>query len=441
MHKSKGNAVEPFTVINKYGADPIRWYMLYTSPVWTPLRFDEDGIKEVQSKFFNTLKNTYAFFSMYANIDNIDPKEYDIKYEDMEEIDKWLLSKYNKLVRKVTNSMDNYDLTTSVREIQNFVAEDLSNWYIRRNRRRFWASINDTSKLAVYKVTYDVLVGVCKLIAPFSPFTSEEIYTKLTGNKSVHLADYPKCDETLINEKIESRMDLVRDLISLGRNIREEVKIKVRQPLTEALLDTKNKSLISDLVDLIKEELNVKEVKFISDVENYMNFTVKPNFKEVGRTLGPLIKEFQEKLLNLSIDDISKLQNNEIIKMTIGDKECDITHSMVDIRTNSKEGFDVATDSNNFIIINTELTNDLIMEGIARELVSKVQNMRKAKDFDIADRITLYYNGDDEVTEAVSKFEEFIKNETLSVDIVVKFNLTEEVDLNGHMTYIDVERV
>ena len=441
MHKSKGNAIEPFTVIEKYGADAIRWYMLYTSPVWTPLRFDEDGVKEVSSKFFSTLKNTYNFFAMYANIDNIDPKEYEIKYEELEEIDKWLISKYNKLVKVVTDAMNKFDATIATREIQNFVSEDLSNWYIRRNRRRFWSSENDTSKLAVYKVTYDILVGVCELVAPIAPFTAEEIYTKLTGKESVHLADYPTYNEELINEKIESRMDLVRDLISLGRNIREEVKIKVRQPLSEALIDAKNEELISDLVDLIKEELNVKEVKFIKDVENYMNFTVKPNFKEVGKVFGPLIKEFQEKLLSLDSSDITKLQNGEVIKMTVGDKEYDVDSNYVDIRTNSKEGFDVATDTNNFIILNTELTNDLVMEGIARELVSKVQNLRKSKDFDIADRITLYYNGDDEVTEAVSKFDEFIKNETLSTDIVVKFNLAEEVDLNGHSTQIDVERV
>ena len=441
MHKSKGNAIEPFTVIEKYGADAIRWYMLYTSPVWTPLRFDEDGVKEVSYKFFSTLKNTYNFFAMYANLDNIDPKEYDIDYEDLEEIDKWLISKYNRLVKVVTESMNKFDATIATRTIQNFVVEDLSNWYIRRNRRRFWSSENDTSKLAVYKVTYDVLVGICELIAPIAPFTSEEIYTKLTGKESVHLSNYPVCDEKLINEKIESRMDLVRDLISLGRNIREEVKIKVRQPLSEALIDAKNEDLISDLVDLIKEELNVKDVKFIKDVENYMNFTVKPNFKEVGKVFGPLIKEFQEKLLNLTSSDVTKLQNGEVIKMTVGDKDYDVDSNYVDIRTNSKEGFDVATDTNNFIILNTELTNDLVMEGIARELVSKVQNLRKTKDFDIADRITLYYNGDDEVTEAVTKFEEFIKNETLSVDIQVKFNLTEEVDLNGHTTQIDVERV
>ena len=276
MHKSKGNAVEPFSVIENYGADAIRWYMLYASPVWTPLRFDEDGIKEANSKFFNTLKNTYAFFAMYANIDNIDPKEYHIEYKDYEEIDKWLMSKYSKLVRDVTCAMEEYDLTTSTRLTQNFVVEDLSNWYIRRNRRRFWSGVNDTSKLTVYQVTYDVLVGICKLIAPIVPFISDEIYTNLTGEKSVHLADYPTYDKELINEKIESRMDLVRDLISLGRNIREEAKVKVRQPLSEALIDAKNEKLISDLVGLIKEELNVHEVKFIKDVENYMIVVTLP---------------------------------------------------------------------------------------------------------------------------------------------------------------------
>ena len=441
MHKSKGNAVEPFSVIENYGADAIRWYMLYTSPVWTPLRFDEDGIKEANSKFFNTLKNTYAFFAMYANIDNIDPKEYHIEYKEYEEIDKWLMSKYNKLVRDVTKCMEEYDLTTSTRLIQNFVVEDLSNWYIRRNRRRFWSGVNDTSKLTVYQVTYDVLVGICKLIAPIVPFISDEIYTNLTGEKSVHLANYPVYDKELINEKIESRMDLVRDLISLGRNIREEAKVKVRQPLSEALIDAKNEKLISDLVDLIKEELNVHEVKFIKDVENYMNFTVKPNFKEVGKTFGPLIKEFQTKLANLSDKDILKLQKKETISIKLDNKDYEITHDMVDIRTNSKEGFDVATDSNNFIILNTELTDDLIDEGIARELVSKVQNLRKTKEFDIADRITLYYNADDEVTEAIEKYKDMIMQETLSVDIVVKFNLPNEVDLNGHVTYIDVEQI
>ena len=439
MHKSKGNAVEPFTVLEHYGADPIRWYMLYASPVWTPLRFDEDGIKEIQSKFINTLKNTYTFFQMYANIDSIDPREFNVPYENRTEIDKWLLSKYNKLVKSVTTAMDQYDLTTSVRNIQTFVDEDLSNWYIRRNRRRFWSSTLDDDKKAVYNTTYEVLVGICKLIAPIVPFISEEIYQKLTNEESVHLANYPICDESLINDVIESRMDLVRDLISLGRNIREEVKIKVRQPISEALIDGKNEALIKDLVSLIEEELNVKKVTFITDLNNYMSFTVKPNFKEVGKIFGPKIKEFTELLANLSIEEVNKLQNGEEIEMTISGENYKINSQMIDIRSTSKEGFDVATLNSNFVILNTELTEELILEGIARELISKVQNLRKTKDFEIADRIKLYYNSNEFVDKAIDMYQEFIKNETLSVEITKRDNCPEEVDLNGNIAYIDIE--
>ena len=439
MSKSTGNIIDPIKIMTEYGADAVRWYMLSTSPVWTPLRFDEEGVKEVKSKFFSTLKNTYTFFQMYANIDEIDPKEYDIKYDELEEIDKWLISKYNKLVKDVTAYMDSYDLTMTVRTIQNFVIEDLSNWYIRRNRKRFWASENDNSKLAVYKVTYDILVGLCQLIAPIAPFTSEELYTKLTGQDSVNLTDYPTYEEKYINEKIENRMDLVKNLISLGRNVREEVRIKVRQPISEVLIDAKHKKLIGDLVSLIAEELNVHEVKFISDVENYMNFIVKPNFKEVGKVFGPLIKEFQEKLQKLSNEQVISLSNGNVIKMTIGDKEYDITKDMVDIRTESKEGFDVAADSDSFIIVNTELTDDLIMEGIARELISKVQNLRKTRDFNIADRIILYYDSDEMVVNSVNKFEDFIKGETLSLEIIQRKSNPEIVDLNDHEASIDVE--
>ena len=241
MHKSKGNAIEPFTTIEKYGADTVRWYLAYVSPTWTPLKFDEEGLKEVYSKFFNPFKNTYSFFQTYANVDGVDISKCDVKYEDREEIDKWLISKYNRLVKEVTLGYDAYDLNQVVKLITNFVSEDLSNWYIRRNRDRFWASEMDNSKKSVYITTYEVLCGVCKLAAPVIPFTTEEIYTKLTGEKSVHLTDYPVYDEKLINDKIEEKMDLVRSLISIGRYVREEAKIKVRQPLSEAIIDGKNK--------------------------------------------------------------------------------------------------------------------------------------------------------------------------------------------------------
>ena len=440
MHKSRGNAIEPFTVMEKYGADTIRWYLPYVSPIWTPIKFDEDGLKDVYSKFISTLKNTYNFFAIYANTDDIDPRTFNVKYEKRPEIDKWLLSKYNKLVLNVTNYMDEYDLTNTVRAIQEFVSEDLSNWYIRRNRRRFWSSELDDDKRAVYNTTYEVLSGICKLIAPIVPYVSEEIYQKLTGEESVHLTDYPKANKKYINESIEERMDLVRNLISLGRNIREEVKIKVRQPLSEALIDGKNEELISDLVPLIEEELNVKNVLFINDLDNYMNFMVKPNFKEVGKVFGPKIKLFAEELLKLSTADVTTLQNGGIIKMTLDGEEYEINNTMVDIRTSSKEGFDVATLNNDFIILNTELTKELILEGIAREMVSKVQNLRKTTGFEITDRIHVTYESDSEVEEAVNTHKEFIMNETLALTLEPT-KLDEEVmDLNGHDTKIKVEK-
>ena len=436
MHKSKGNAIEPFTILKNYGADATRFYMLHTSPVWTPLKFDEDGVKEINSKFFNTLKNTYTFFQMYANTDNLDPRDFKVEYKDLEEIDKWLLSKYNKLVKNVTDSFEEYDLNKAVKYLNGFVNEELSNWYIRRNRRRFWASELDNSKKAVYQTTYEVLVGLCKLAAPVVPFTTDEIYTNLTDEESVHLADYPKCDESLIDEAIEKRMDLIRDLISLGRNAREESKVKVRQPISEVILDGKNKSTIEDLIDLVKEELNVKEVNFVDDLSEYMNFEVKPNFKVCGPILGKEIGAFSKELANITNEDITKLDNGE--EVTLGNFK--VTKDMIDVRISSKEGFNAAMENNNFIILNTTLTEELLQEGIARELVSKVQQLRKEKDFNITDRIDILYSENEKLTEVMNSFETFIKNETLCDNFLVKDDLTEDYNLNGIEVKLDVVR-
>ena len=439
MSKSTGNIIDPVSIMTKYGADNIRWYMLYASPVWTPLKFSETGVKEVHSKFFNPLKNTYTFFQTYANIDNINIEECNIPYEEREEIDKWLLSKFNKLVKNVTNYYDEFDLNLVVKEITSFVSDDLSNWYIRRNRNRFWASELDNSKKAVYQTTYEVLVGLCKICAPIIPFTTEEIYTKLTNEESVHLADYPTYDESLINEKVEEKMDLVRDLISLGRNVREEVKIKVRQPINEVILDGKNEQIIGDLVDLIKEELNVKNVIFENDLGKYMNYSVKPNFKVAGPIFGASMKSFTETLTKLATTEIETLNQGNNIKLIVDNKEYVINHELVDIRISSKEGFNVAEENNNFIILDTELTDELIKEGIVRELISKVQNLRKEKNFEIMDRINLYISCDEYILSIVDEYKDMIKKEVLALEIISKENLTYEVDLNGNKAFIDVE--
>ena len=442
MSKSTGNIIDPIKIMEEYGADTVRWYMLYASPVWTPLKFDVEGLKEVHSKFFNPLRNSYNFFAIYANADKItDINTCRVEYNDREDIDKWLLSKYNKLIKEVTEAYDEYDLNKVVKLITDFTSIDLSNWYIRRNRDRFWDNLMTTSKKSVYMTTYEVLLGLSRLIAPIASYTAEEIYTNLTGNTSVHLSDFPVCNEELINLKLEEKMDLVRDLISIGRNVREESKIKVRQPISEILLDKKKEKVIGELTSLIKEELNVKEVIYTDDLSTYMNFMVKPNFKEVGKIFGKNIKEFSDKLLELSNEDINKLENNESIKMSIDNTTYDITKDMVDIRISSKEGFKAMVVGNNFVILNTVITKELENEGLARETISKVQQLRKTMNFDITDRINMYIDATSEYKENIKDYLDMIKDETLTINVYDKDGIEDKVNINDYEVGFVLEKV
>lgn len=442
MSKSTGNIIDPIKIMEEYGADTVRWYMLYASPVWTPLKFDVEGLKEVHSKFFNPLRNSYNFFAIYANADKItDINTCRVEYNDREDIDKWLLSKYNKLIKEVTEAYDEYDLNKVVKLITDFTSIDLSNWYIRRNRDRFWDNLMTTSKKSVYMTTYEVLEGLSKLIAPIASYTAEEIYTNLTGNTSVHLSDFPVCNEELINLKLEEKMDLVRDLISIGRNVREESKIKVRQPISEILLDKKKEKVIGELTSLIKEELNVKEVIYTDDLSTYMNFMVKPNFKEVGKIFGKNIKEFSDKLLELSNEDINKLENNESIKMSIDNTTYDITKDMVDIRISSKDGFKAMVVGNNFVILNTVITKELENEGLARETISKVQQLRKTMNFDITDRINMYIDATSEYKENIKDYLDMIKDETLTINVYDKDGIEDKVNINDYEVGFVLEKV
>lgn len=442
MSKSTGNIIDPIKIMEEYGADTVRWYMLYASPVWTPLKFDVEGLKEVHSKFFNPLRNSYNFFAIYANADKItDINTCRVEYNDREDIDKWLLSKYNKLIKEVTEAYDEYDLNKVVKLITDFTSIDLSNWYIRRNRDRFWDNLMTTSKKSVYMTTYEVLEGLSKLIAPIASYTAEEIYTNLTGNISVHLSDFPICNEELIDLKLEEKMDLVRDLISIGRNVREESKIKVRQPISEILLDKKKEKVIGELTSLIKEELNVKEVIYTDDLSTYMNFMVKPNFKEVGKIFGKNIKEFSDKLLELSNEDINKLENNESIKMSIDNTTYDITKDMVDIRISSKEGFKAMVVGNNFVILNTVITKELENEGLTRETISKVQQLRKTMNFDITDRINMYIDATSEYKENIKDYLDMIKDETLTINVYDKDGIEDKVNINDYEVGFVLEKV
>ena len=414
MSKSTGNIINPEEIMTQYGADPVRYYMLSASPVWTPLKFDVEGVKEVNSKVFSTLKNTYNFFAMYANADKLDTKDF-INNTDYEEIDRWLLSKYNKLVKEVTLAYDEYDLNRVVKPITQFLNEDLSNWYIRRNRRRFWKGELDSSKLSVYKVTYDVLVGISKLIAPVSPYMSEEIYRNLTNEESVHLSNFPKCDESLIDETIETKMDLVRDLISLGRNAREEANVKIRQPLSKVYLDKNIESITKDLVDLIKEELNVKEVEYITDKSKYLSYQVKPNFKEVGKLFGKNIGEFTKFVSELSDSDLNNLEN---IKFNSDGVEYALTNDMLDIRIVQKEGYDAKSDGINFVILDVNITEELRNEGILRDIIRQCQLFRKEAGFNVEDRINIKFESDN--TELINMLNN--NKDIISSELLAKFD-------------------
>ena len=431
MHKSRGNAIAPMPVLEQYGADATRFFMLHTSPVWTPLKFDEDGIKEMIAKFFNTFRNTYNFFSMYANTDNIDPRNYNVKYENLEEIDKWIISKYNKLVKNVTTFMDEYDLNKVTKYLISFVSDDLSNWYIRRNRKRFWTSEIDDSKKGVYQTTYQILVGVCKLLAPICPFVSDEIYCNLTGKESVHLADYPVCDESVINEEIERRMDLVIEFISMGRNAREDAKIKVRQPLNSVILNGKYESIIGDIDSLIKEELNVKNINYNNDLSKYMKIFYKPNYRVAGQLFGKDIKAFANYLSSISLDDIDKF-NKEDLQVKFGDVVYNITKDLVNVVIQSTDGYDVVVSNDLVLVLDTELNDELINEGIARETISKIQQLRKSNDFEIENRIKVYYKADASYDNAISKYKDMIMQETLALEMIHDDSLDDSpVSING----------
>ncbi len=439
MSKSKGNIVEPFTTMKKYGADTIRFYLPYVSPVWSPIKFDDDGLKEVYSKYLSTFKNAYSFFEMYANADKIDPREYNIPVAKRDLTDRWLLSKLNHMVKDVTEGYEKYDLNIVVHKIVDFINDDFSNWYIRSNRRRFWASELTEDKKAVYLTTYETLLTLAKITAPVTPYISEEIYQNLTGKTSVHLEDFPKVDEELLSKDLEQRMELVRDICSLGRNAREDAAIKVRQPLNFMILPLVDEAVIEDFESIIKEELNIKEIVYKDDMTEYMDYIVKPNFKVVGKVFGPKMKDFQEAVSKLDINDVNKIKAG-YFKMNFLGEEIDVTEDMILTTLKNKKGYCAASNGKTSIVLDTSLTEDLILEGLAREVVRKVQNLRKEADFVITDHINLYYHGDEMFDKMLASYDEYIKNETLADSLIEDQNIEKDMELNDIVVGLRVER-
>jgi len=443
MSKSRGNTVNPFELFDEYGADALRWYLMYVSPAWQPTKFDLDGLREVQSKFFGTFKNVYNFFTLYANTDNIDARDFFVEYSERPEIDRWILSRFNSLKKEVEAEWEVFDLTKVVRKVQDFINEDFSNWYIRRSRRRFWETELNEDKKAVYNTTYEILVELAQLIAPIAPYTSEEAFKNLTGELSVHTSYYPRGKEELIDAKLEEKMEIARGLVTLGRASRESVRIKVRQPIQKVLIDGKYESVIGDLVALISEELNVKEVVFEKDLSSFMNFSLKPNFKVVGSVLGNKVKTFTGVLAGLDASlVVPKLEAGESVEVELDGEKFSFAKDHVLTTISAKEGFNVAMENNLFVILDTNLTQELIDEGYAREFISKVQQMRKSNGYDMLDKIKIFYNAGEEITKAVGVHSDYIMSETLAEAIeVAELEGMEVQNLNGHDASFKLERI
>ena len=430
MSKSKGNTVDPFEVFDEYGADVVRFYSIYVSPPWLPTKFDTNGLKEVDSKLFRSYKNIYNFLSLYAQTDDIDPTSFFVEYKDRPQIDRWLLSKYNSLIELYDREMDIFEYTKVARAISEFLIEDFSNWYIRRNRRRFWSTEIDEDKKSVYNTSYEVLLGVTKMLAPMIPFVTEEIFNKLTGEQSVHLSMLPTLNKELIDTELEERMELVRNIVTLGRASREDAKIKVRQPLSEILLDKNLEEKVGDLVGLIKEELNIKEVVFTDNLSKYMEYQLKPDFKVAGRILGKHIKAFQQELTKLNPKEFVENLDKAPVNLQLNGEMVEIKKEYVEVRIQAKEGFDINMQDNVFVILDTALNEDLVKEGYMREFISKVQQLRKSNGFEVTDEIEIEYDSDNELDEALQMFKDEIMSETLAQKFT-RANLdVERVELN-----------
>jgi isoleucyl-tRNA synthetase len=424
MSKSRGNTVDPFLLFDKYGADATRWYLITTSPPWKPTLFDEDGIVEVQRKFFGTLVNTYNFFALYANIDKFNFSGEIVPYEERPEIDRWIISKVNSLLKEYDELMTAYDVTKAARLISNFTIDQLSNWYVRRSRRRFWKSDMNRSKLSAYQTLYECLITVVKLTSPFAPFITEELYqnfNKVTGienYESVHLTEYPVA--TYSDPELEVKMDIAQRVVSLTRTIRAKNNLKVRQPLLKMMVavDSSRRTALQKMQDVILEEVNIKELIILEDDSSIVNKSAKPNFKVVGPKYGKLVKALTNAIKALDKNAISAIEKTGELELTIDGQKVKISGEDVEIVSHEIEGWIVESEEGVTVAIDTELSEDLIAEGYAREFVNRVQNMRKDAGFNVVDRIKVSFESDQKMIGYIIKFSDYISNEVLADTMV-----------------------
>jgi isoleucyl-tRNA synthetase len=424
MSKSKGNSVDPFELFDKYGADVTRWYLITTSPPWRPTLFDEEGLIEVQRKFFGTLINTYSFFVLYANIDGFEYKEEPVPVENREEIDRWVISKLNSLIAEYQELMDKYDVTKAARAVSLFTIDHLSNWYVRRCRRRFWKSEMNKNKLAAYQTLYECLVTVCKLTSPFSPFIAEEIYRNLnsvTGKEeyeSIHLTKFPEAG--VVDRELELKMEVAQKVVYIARAIRAKSNLKVRQPLKKIIVvvDKEKREPLYKMARVILEEINIKELVVLEDDSGIVNKSAKANFKSIGPKFGKKVKAVSQKIQNLSSEQIKSLELGNQVILTIDDEDFSILPGDVEIIGSEIKGWLVETEGGVTVAIDTQLDDNLIAEGLAREFINRIQNMRKDAGFDVVDKINIKFTGTDLINSAVQSFTDYVAGETLAENVV-----------------------
>ena len=448
MSKSKGNAVDPFDALNKYGADAIRWYFYINSAPWLPNRFHGKAVVEGQRKFMSTLWNTYAFFVLYANIDNFDATKYTLNYDKLPVMDKWLLSKLNTMVKTVDADLDSYKIPEAARALQEFV-DDMSNWYVRRSRERFWAKGMEQDKINAYMTLYTALVTVAKAAAPMIPFMTEDIYQNLVRSidadapESIHLCDYPEVNEAWIDKDLEANMEELLEIVVLGRACRNTANIKNRQPIGTMYVKAE-KAMDKFYTDIIADELNVKEVKFADDVESFISYSFKPQLRTVGPKYGKLLNGIRTALSEIDgTAAMKELRDNGVLVLDIAGNRVELAEEDLLIETAQSEGYVTETDGETSVVLDTNLTPELIQEGFVREIISKVQTMRKEAGFEVMDKILVYAKDNDKIMDIMKANQDEIKREVLAENIILgeAEGYTKEWNINKEAVTLGVSKV
>jgi len=438
MSKRLGNATDPFETLSTYGADATRWYMIMNANPWDNLKFDVDGIEEVKRKFFGTLYNTYSFFTLYTNLDNFSYSEDDIPLYERPEIDRWILSELHTLIQKVDEYYADYEPTKAARVISDFTQDYLSNWFVRLSRRRFWKGDYQSDKISAYQTLYTCMLTIAKLGAPIAPFFMDKLYldlnsvTKKEHFESVHLAEFPKFDTSFVDKSLERKMEAAQTISSLVLSLRAKEKIKVRQPLQKIMIPIHSESQKEEILavaDLIKSEVNVKEIEVLEDASDILVKQIKPNFKVLGPRFGKDMKAVAQTVNNFTADDIKKIEQNGILDVVINGKSITLEKSDVEITSQDIEGWLVASQGALTVALDVTLTEDLKKEGIARELVNRIQNLRKDSGFELTDRIAVQFQKDEQIINAINKNLEYIKTETLTDELEILDDLNNGIEI------------